>query len=519
MLRAPALSLLCVLAALTFAACGESGSPGGDSDPASLVPAGAPVYLQAAVQPQGERRDDALAAAGKIMRTGDPAAKLRELVDKGLADDGLTWERDFAPWLGEDAGIWATNFQADEPSYAAIVATKDVDAAKAALAKFEKTSDSGPYTARTYKGIDYKVDAEGVANGLIDDFVVVGTEDAFKRTADTRDADNLAGNDRYEDAIGELEESRLGHFYVDVKPVFDAAVKNDPEAARNLEQFESLFPLDKLGPITGSFRADGDGMTLDTLVTGVPDGPFRRLAEMWSGGGTELLGELPGDAWGAFAIPKLGESARSLFSAFAGAIGGAAISGQVKQATGLDLERDIFSWVGDTGVFVRGADMASLDGALVISATDEAKAESAFGKLVAVVAKQTGLRLEPVKIEGADSAFALAPADAEKKVVLARGEGRVVAAYGERAARAALSPDAKLGDVEGFGDAKDILGGDLEPSFLLSVGDAIKLADGLGATDADFDKARPYLETLGVVTSGGKADGDRVQSRLAVTLK
>ena len=314
MLRAPALLLLCAVLALTAAACGESGS-GGAGDPASLVPAGAPFYLEAAVQPEGDRREDALAAAGKIMRTDDPAAKLRELIDEELAEegDGLTWEKDFASWLGEDAGVWATNLEADEPSFAVIVATKDAEAAKAALARFEKTSDS-PSEPRSYEGIDYKVDDEGVAHGIVGDFVVIGTEDAFKRSADTRDGDKLVDSDRYKDAIGELEEDRLGHYYLDVKPLLDAALKQDPEAAQQLEQFKSLFPLDKLGPVTGAFTADGDGMALDTIVTGVPEGPFRNLAQLWSGGGSELMGELPGDAWGAFVTPKLGESAESLFS-------------------------------------------------------------------------------------------------------------------------------------------------------------------------------------------------------------
>ena len=91
----------------------------------------------------------------------------------------------------------------------------------------------------------------------------------------------------------------------------------------------------------------------------MPEGPLRRLVELWAGGESELLGEMPGDAWGALALPKVGESAQSLFSSFAGAIGGAALNEQVKQSTGLDLEHDVFSWLGDVGVFVRGADMAS----------------------------------------------------------------------------------------------------------------------------------------------------------------
>ena len=215
MLRAAALSLTCAVLALTAGACGESGS-GGSGDPASLVPAGVSFYLEAAVQPEGDRREDALAAAGKILRTDDPATKLRELIDKELAeeDEGLSWEKDFAPWLGEDAGVWATNLQADKPSFAVIVATKDTEAAKAALAKFEKTSEA-TYEPRSHDGIDYQVDDEGVATGVIDDVVVVGTEDAFKRTADTRDGEKLADSDRYKNAIDELEEDRLGHYYVD----------------------------------------------------------------------------------------------------------------------------------------------------------------------------------------------------------------------------------------------------------------------------------------------------------------
>jgi hypothetical protein len=41
----------------------------------------------------------------------------------------------------------------------------------------------------------------------------------------------------------------------------------------------------------------------------------------------------------------------------------------------------------------------------------------------------------------------------------------------------------------------------------------------MGATDADFDRARPYLEALGVLTSGGEAEDDHARSRIAVTLR
>ena len=521
--RAAALSLTCAVMALTVAACGASSGSGGDADPASLVPAGAAVYAEAAVQPTGERRDDALAAAGKLMRTDDPAGKLRAEIDKALAEegDGFTWEKDFAPWLGEDAGVWATNLEADEPDYAVIVASKDAEAAKTALTRFKEADETtGPYTKRSHAGVDYEVDAENTAIGVVGDFVVIGTEKGFQRTAEMDEGgDSLADSGRYKDAVGDLDDGSLGHYYVDVNSIIAAAGKADPEAAKQLEQAKAFFPVDKLGPVTGSFQADGDGMSLDTVLTGVPEGPFRDLIALSSGSGSELLAELPGDAWAAFASPNVGESSKSLFDQFAGALGGAAIAAQVQQATGLNLEQDVFSWIGDIGVYARGTTEADLNGALVIESTDDAKAGAAFAKIVGLIGKETGTPAEPVKIDGAEAAFAIVAPGAPQQVILARGEGRVVAAYGEQAAKDALKPSAKLGDAESYGDAEDVLGDGLPPAFLLSMDSIIKLVDAIGDTDPDWDQAKPYLAAIGVITSGGKVDDGRLQSRIAVSLK
>jgi len=518
MLRAAALTLTCTALALGATACGEAGSSG-DGDPATLVPAGASVYVEAAVQPTGDRREDALAAAGKLLRTEDPAARLRELVDQGLDDDDLTWEKDFAPWIGEDAGLWATDLEQEEPTFAIVVATKDMEAAQEALTRFRAT-EGGSTTKRSHAGADYEVDAEGQASGMVGDFLVAGSEAAFKRTAELDgDGESLAEADRYTAAIGELEEERLGHYYLDAARLLDAALAQDPAGAAQFEQFKSFLPLDKLGPVTGAFQADGDGMTLDTVLTGIPEGPFRELAALWSGGEPGLMAELPGDAWAAYAVPKLGDAARRLFSSFAGPIGGAAIAAQVKQSTGLDLQEDIFAWVGDAGVFARGTREADLGGALVIEATDDAKAATAFTKIVGLIGREAGLTPEPVRLDGAEAAFEVALPGEPQRLVLARGPGRVVAAYGQQAATDALGADAKLGDADAYEEAAGILGDDIVPAFLLSVPAALALADAMGASDADFEEARPYFEALGIVTSGGAAEDDQVRSRLAVTLK
>lgn len=521
MLRAAALTCSCAVLALTAAGCGESAS-GGDGDPASLVPVGTAFYLEAAIQPQGERRDDALAAAGKLMRTDDPAAELRGLVDEALADEGggMTWEKDFAPWVGEDAGMWGMNLDAEEPDFAAIVATKDPDAAEAAIERIKASEPDVTYTERSHAGVTYDLDeSDDTAVGMVDDFVVVATDAAFRRTAEMAEGgENLADADRYKDAVGD-DDDALGHYFLDFKPLMDAALKQDPQAAAQLERFKSILPVDRLGPMTGSFEADGDGLALETVMTGVPEGPFRRLVSTWAGGGTDLLGELPGDAWGAFATPKLGETAETLFNSFAGAVGGAAVAAQVQQATGLNLQEDVFSWIGDVAVYAHGETEADLGGAIVIAATDDGKAETAFGKLIGLLGQQSGTQAEPVSVDGAESAFAFTSTDVPQPVVLARGEGRVVAALGEQAAEEALSPSAKLADSDLHGDAEEVLGDEFTPAFLLSVDTLVRLVETFGETDAEWAEVKPYLESIGVITSGGKADGDRVESRMAVSLK
>ena len=98
--------------------CGGDAGSGGDADPASLVPANAAMYFEATIRPEGEQREEVLAAAGKIMRTPDPAAKIQELVDEGFKDEDLTWERDFAPWVGEKAGVWLRDVSGEDPPVA-----------------------------------------------------------------------------------------------------------------------------------------------------------------------------------------------------------------------------------------------------------------------------------------------------------------------------------------------------------------------------------------------------------------
>ena len=518
--RTRLLALPSLLLALVLAGCGAAGGAA-DADPATAVPAGASIYLEGVVRPEGDQREDVLDAARKVLRTDAPEAKIHELVDKALAesdrDTKATYKDDIAPWLGEKAGVWVAGVNRKEPGYVVVIAAKDTEKAQAAIDKGVKSG--GKVTERSYSGVDYQVDGEGVAAGIVGDFFTVGTEAEFKRTVKAQDGDSLAEAKRYESAIDGLEDERIGTFYVDLKPFIEQALKSDPQAAGQLEQFRSIFPIDKLEPLSGALLADEDRIAFDTLTRGKGVDALKAFGPLTGTGSTPLLGELPGDAWVALGAADVGPAFKSIFTKVAGAFGGAAATQQLQSQYGIDLERDVFSWIGDMAVFARNTTKADIDGALVIEATNPGNMQSAFGKLVGLLQSQGGQKVTPIKVKGAELAFRTGSTDLGKPAVLARSDDRVVVAVGESAAAEALAPAQKLADGELFKEAKDILDDDLEPAFLLSMPDLVAAIESMGEADADFAKAKPYLDAFSLIVSGGTFKDDEVRSRVAAGLK
>jgi hypothetical protein len=518
--RARLLALPCLLLiAVLLAACGGAGGAA-DADPAKAVPAGTAIYIEGVVRPEGDQRDDVLDAARKVLRTEDPEAKLHELIDKGLKksdDPDVSYEKDIAPWLGRKAGVWVAGVDRAKPGYVVLVAAKDTDKAQAAIDKGAK--DEKGVKQRSYEGVDYQVDSDGVAAGIVGDFFTVGTEPEFKRTVKANDGASLAGDKRYSSTVDDLDDDRVGHFYVDLKPFFEQALKSDPQAAGQLEQIRSIFPIDKLEPLGGALLANGDRIAFDTIMRGSGVKSLGAFSPLLGTGTTPLIAELPGDAWAAYGAPNVGPGLKSLFTRVAGALGGAAAAQQLQQQYGIDLDRDVFGWIGDIGLFVRGSDKASLEGGLVIKATDPGRMRDAFGKLVGLIQTQSGKKAAPVKVKGAAAAFVVGKSrDLGKPTILARSDDRVVIGVGEPATADALAPASKLGDSELYGQAKDLLG-DVDPTLLLSMPALVKAIEASGSADADFAKAKPYLDAFTVIASGGSLKDDELKSRAVAGLR
>lgn len=504
----------CVIA---LAGCGggESGSAG---DPASVVPRGAFLYAEAVVDPSGAQEQAARAIIAKFPGEGPPEQRLEKLISDGLreSDEGaLDYAKDVKPWLGDKlaffTGAPAPGGSSNEMPAAIVIATDDDDEARDAIEK----SGGSDLSARSYKSVDYwrdpDEDGELNAGGVIDGFAVIGTEAAFKAAVDASRGDALSESGRYKAALEKVDDERLGLFYTDLQGIFTAIGRAEPQAALPLAAMAG--PLRKLfgdKPIVATARAEDDGVVVDSSLP--REGGI--LLTLF-GRGSELLGELPADSWAALGQPDVGRYLSELVDLFAGIAGGREqIAAAVRRETGLDLDRDILGWIGDLAFFVRGSDEQSLGGGAVIESTDPAASQRALAALARQIENEGA-----AGVRQTSDGFAVEDEDTPAGVYFLRKGDRVVIAYGEDAARAALAGDAGLASNPDFTRARAKLGDGFETSIYVALERILEVARNLGADEAELAKAEPYLKVFDSIVGGTKTDGDELQSRVRINLR
>jgi hypothetical protein len=296
---------------------------------------------------------------------------------------------------------------------------------------------------------------------------------------------------------------------------------NSPELLRSLRESATALP-DSLGkffeePLVATLDADKDGVTIEGTI------PEEIGRASLFGQASDLVEELPGDSWLGMAQTDFGKLIDFYVDAFAGAAGGRdAIEQELKAATGLDLQKDVIDWMGDFGVFVRGTSVSDLDGALIIETNDEAASGrfiAALGRLAKAQADNPGDRVGPLTAPGGGKGITLTSRSFPKPIHAFQKDGKVVFAYGDAAASDAVSPADKLGDAADYTAARDSLG-DYDVSFFLLVRPILDLVESTGtATDADWQKAKPYLEPLNALVGGTSGDGDSLRSAVKLIVK
>ncbi len=490
----------------------------------SLAPQNSVLYANLFVHPSNDQKmalDDLLQKFPGIENTDDAIDKLIELFDEQLGEQGLSYEEDIEPWLGDQAAVFMTPGGSPQlPNFGVLVESKDDEAIRAFLTKVQEEEDpDGRFVEREHNGTVYEVvedDPETAAFAFIEGFFVGGTEEAVKASIDARQGEALEDSDKFVQATEDLRDDWLGLFYADISGIF-SMFEDEMQMTPEDEALFETFSFEDVPPTAGVVYATSDSIGFESSGGLPKEGPLARFGSFVGAG---LLQELPESSWAAFGIPDVGALATGYLDLFESIPGfdRDQIEAQFTDETGLDLDEDVLSWMGDAGLFVQGTNLQEVGGGLVLRSNDPAKTQATLSSIEQLVSEQ-GLQPRPVSRDGLEG-FSLQAPGMPAPVYFLGGE-RLVITYGETATDAAIAPEAKLADAEMFGVAQDVLGEDVDASFFVDVDAAQSFAESVmsfsGAVDPTYEEdVKPYIEPFAYVIAGTRQEDDRFIQKLVI---
>jgi hypothetical protein len=344
--RVAALASLLVFAAavLALAGCGSSSSPGSSADPASVVPASAPLYLGAVVRPSGSLKSSATAAATTLTHQADSYTRLASIL-QAPGTPTLTYSHDLARWLGTNAGIFLSSLSTSTATTTQLqqllgevlqggtssatasawpfasgvqgaIVLDTSDAAKATSFISTTARHAGAHAA-SYRGVDYQATSNGDAFGIVDRLAVLGTVTGLHAVIDASlGAPSLVHTADYSKLLASAPAGALAHVYSNPGVTGAGAssrgasgassATNTAGTGADTQGLGGLVGLLggartvnlSLVPSSSSIALDVDSLTVATAGNGGLAGS--------AGAGAQAFGELPGESWLAAGLGDAG---------------------------------------------------------------------------------------------------------------------------------------------------------------------------------------------------------------------
>jgi len=502
-------------AALFLASCGSSSDSGSSDTPlANFAPTDSEIYLEVDLRPEGAKKADLEAAISKIsgLAPGEIGDKLIEEINK---QKDTEYKRDIEPWLGSKAALYANgltvNYGADasldEPEeYALIIESKNSDAAQKALDREKDTEDA------SYEGTDYKVDtSDNTVAAVIDKTVVIGNEKGLKAVIDTKKgSENLNGSDTFKTAVEGVQNKGIAYMYFDWTSLLEqlpAAAGLDPASASALKGITSKLSTDEKKPLVASISANADKLSIDV------QGPGSKTS-IGSNSESSTLASLPENSLIAMSIPGYGKALnQSLKQSLGPQLD---LVNQQLAASGLDLDKDIFSWMEDISIFAAldpGDKANDIYGALTISSSDPATSKNTVKKLEKI-AKTAGQSVKSIKSAGA-TGFTVSTGSADISIFAT--DDSVVVGVGKDIVKQVQSPGSELANSKEFSAASEALADKSQmPLLFINFSPITTLVKEQGTTEAKDIKT---LEAFSYFTIGAAVDNDKSTTSLIAGLK
>jgi hypothetical protein len=555
-------TILVTVVALT--GCGSSGSSAANADPATDVPASVPLYAGALVQPSGSLKLDALSTARRLTHLSNPYGSLVQAL-RGPGSSQLNFDKDVKPWLGNRAGVFITaigastaipgpllgpfaglfeqaltngsatasavTFGARGIQGAIVLDSTDVTKARTFL--YAEAAHDRAH-ASSYRGVSYRVAADGAAWGIVGHFAVLGSQSGLQSVIDTQQgAASLAHAPGYAKLLSSAPPGALANLYTSPGALFNTLGAAGGTGARALPLLLRLLAGTR--QLDLSLLPSRNSLTLDAnLLSSGPSG----ASETLGASGAQALAGLPANSWLAVGLGNLGstlegdpQDLHGLLSLASSALkrsapegsgsgsstlDGATVQGMLggllaplSSLSATDLRRDFLSWMGSAGVFASGSGLLDLKVGLVIDSKNAALSNAAVSKLAALIRKQGGT-VAPLSFPGADAALSakLEGLPVTLDVVSGRGadgQSKFVIGLTEPSVEEALHPSSTLSSSPSRSAASHALGEGIQPSLLLSLPELVSIFETVGLNnDPTISKVFPYLQALTTLDGGGK---------------
>ncbi len=448
-------------------------------------------------------------------------ATLQKLLAEGLP--GLE-----AALLGQ-GGLQAA-LGASSAQGALVLDTTDVAKAQSFL---EGQAHSAGAHTTSYRGVTYQVSPHGVAEGIVHKFAVIGSEAGLKSVIETAaGGPSLAQASAYSKLTSTAEHGSLANAYLSPEELASALKSggSGSSGSGSTGGAESILPLLEglLGNPGQAYlsvipSANAVALNLDTLPPTAGSGSSGSASsstessaghsEAFGESGAQVLRGLPGGSWLAVGIGNLGgalDHGTQGFGSFASLSSALNIGGidfgtllAPLSSHSLNLQRDLFSWAGATGLYASGSSILELRAALIIASKDPARSRAAVAKL-AQAYREAGGQTSPTSVPGTETAVTVKLPSFPLELTLAAGQGKFVAGLGSASIEEALNPQSTLGSAPSYTAAASTLGGGIQPSALIEVHTLSGLLESLGLNQAPgFSSVASAIAPLGTVTAGG----------------
>ncbi|MDP9492312.1 MAG: DUF3352 domain-containing protein [Actinomycetota bacterium] len=479
-MRAAWITLLATLA-FVAAGCGGEDVGAGRASGAEILRAGALVYWELESDPGSDQWKQVEELLGRFPDGDKWIADLKKELE---SEEGVTWEGDVKPALGDQVAVAVYAKSMEDVSFVGLTNPEDPEKTVALVKKLDEgEAEGGPTFSR-----------------VVDDWVVISDKQAsIDASLNGEGGQSLADAEGFKNGMAELPEDALSRVYFDPAAAIEAFGDADANTAKALR----MFGLDNLEFAGAWAKARDDGVELAGAVRGEGADKLLGTGKSYA---SKFLERVPADAFAFYSIQGGG-----LTQQFEALRSNPLFSMGLRQAEaelGMKIDEIVRLFEGEVAFYAApGAPIPALT--LLLESDDPAQARQSAERLLEILAR----RGEGVIEE--DGGVTTANFDGFT-VNLASLEDALVLTTSKRAIDELGSSGEKLADSDRFKKALDAAGAPDEYTGLLytDLAEAVELA--MGYADAAEANVPPAvsnnLKPLRSLVVYGEKDGDLASS-------